>query len=84
MEAIQPVETSALFTSEHSLIAQKFQCSATLLCEPQLLHTVIVLICSDGVRVWLKGSCQMGKGEDMYGGELNITVNYVRNIFICE
>jgi hypothetical protein len=26
----------------------------------------------------------MGKGEDMYGGELNITVNYVRNIFICE
>jgi hypothetical protein len=65
MEAIQPVEISVLFTSEHSLIAQKFQCSATLMCEPQLLHTVIVLICSDGVLEWSQGLAegQLSDGE---------------------
>ena len=45
---------------------------------------VTVIVFWNGVSIWLKYSHQLRKGEVLYGGELNITINYVRNIFICE
>jgi len=45
---------------------------------------VAVIVFLNGVNIWLKGSHQLGKGEFCYGVELNVTTNYVQNIFICE